>query len=274
MKRHGIHKPTIEDAIELSGIETLHPGGFALTRRTAELAGLQPGMRILDVSSGRGTQALFYAREFGVDVTGIDIAEEMVQTAIEKARKAGLEDRVRFRQGDSQNLPFDADTFDAVINECAVGIPDDSQKVLDEMARVARPGGVVAIHESTWQSPLPEDEKMEFSERYGTTPLEVREWIAMLTAADVHDIVTECEPWSNPEMFWKIRQDRDVKRPSQVLTLPERITTAGRVFRHYGLKGVFKVFENERVFYRAILDGKLGYCLFKGIVPEARSFTA
>jgi len=37
------------------------------------------------------------------------------------------------------------------------------------------------------------------------------------------------------------------------------------VFRRYGLKGVFKVFENERVFYRAILEGKLGYCLFKGI---------
>lgn len=273
MKRHGIHKPTIEDAIELSGIETLHPGGFALTRRTAELAGLQPGMRILDVSSGRGTQALFYAREFGVDVTGIDIVEEMVHTAIEKGRKAGLEDRVRFRQGDSQNLPFDANIFDAVINECAVGIPDDSQKVLDEMTRVARPGGVVAIHESTWQGSLPEEEKMEFSERYGTTPLEVKKWIAMLTTAGVHDIVTECEPWSNPEMFWKIRQNRDVRSPTQVLTLPERIATASKVFRHYGLKGVFKVFENERVFYRAILDGKLGYCLFKGIATKAGSLS-
>jgi len=265
MKRRGIHKPTIEDAIELSGIETLHPGGFALTRRTAELAGLQPGMHILDVSSGRGTQALFYAREFGVDVTGIDIAEDMVHTATHQAQQAGLSDRVRFRQGDSQYLPFDSNSFDAVINECAVGIPDDSQKVLDEMARVARPGGVVAIHESTWQGPQPEEEKMEFSERYGTTPLEASEWADMLAAAGVGSIETECEPWSNPEMFWKIRKDRDVKRPSQVLTLPERIATAGRVFLRYGLKGVLKVFENERVFYRAILEGKLGYCLFKGI---------
>jgi SAM-dependent methyltransferase len=265
MKRRGIHKPTIEDAIELSGIETLHPGGFALTLRTAELAGLRPGMHILDVSSGRGTQALFYAREFGVDVTGIDIAEDMVHTATHQAQQAGLAGRVRFRQGDSQCLPFDANSFDAVINECAVGIPDESQKVLDEMARVVRPGGVVAIHESTWQGPLPEEEKMEFSERYGTTPLEESEWVGMLAAAGVRDIETECEPWSNPAMFWKIRKDRDVKRPSQVLTLPERIATAGRVLRRYGLRGVFKVFENERIFYRAILDGKLGYCLFKGI---------
>jgi ubiquinone/menaquinone biosynthesis C-methylase UbiE len=269
MKRRRIHQPTIEDAIELSGIETLHPGGFALTRRTAELAGFQPGMRILDVSSGRGTQALFYAREFGVDVTGIDIAEDMVRTATRQAKQAGVAERVRFRQGDSQCLPFDANSFDAVINECAVGIPDDSQKVLDEMARVACSGGVVAIHESTWRVPLPEKEKTAFSERYGTTPLEKSEWVEMLRAAGVRAIETECEPWSNPEMFWKIRKDRDVQRPSQVLTLPERIATAGRVFRRYGLKGVFKVFINERVFYRAILDGKLGYCLFKGIVPEA-----
>lgn len=41
MKRKGIHRPTIEDCVEMSGIETLHPGGFALTRRTAELAGLK-----------------------------------------------------------------------------------------------------------------------------------------------------------------------------------------------------------------------------------------
>ena len=34
MRRRGIHKPTIEDIVETSGIETLHPGGFALTRRT------------------------------------------------------------------------------------------------------------------------------------------------------------------------------------------------------------------------------------------------
>jgi len=49
MKRKGIHRPTIEDIIELSGIEALHPGGMALTKRTAELAALKPGLKILDV---------------------------------------------------------------------------------------------------------------------------------------------------------------------------------------------------------------------------------
>ena len=66
--------------------ETLHPGGFALTRRTAELLDLQPGMRLLDVSSGRGTQAVFYARHFGVTVVGVDLAGEMVVAALKSAR--------------------------------------------------------------------------------------------------------------------------------------------------------------------------------------------
>ena len=62
MKRQGIHRPTIEDLVEISGIETLNPGGFALTRRTAERLALKPGMHLLDVSCGRGTQAVFYVR--------------------------------------------------------------------------------------------------------------------------------------------------------------------------------------------------------------------
>ncbi|MDJ0875922.1 MAG: methyltransferase domain-containing protein [Desulfobacterales bacterium] len=265
MKRLGIHRPTIEDLVEISGIETLHPGGFALTRRTAELLDLQPGMHLLDVSSGRGTQAVFYAQNFGVTVVGVDLSADMIAAARTRAAAAGLDDRVTFRQGDSQALPFEDTHFDAVVNECAVGIPDDSQKVLDEMVRVVKPGGALAIHESLWRCPLPEDNKRELAERYGTTPLAAEEWEAMLARAGVEAIVTEIEPWSRPEMFWKIRAERDVSKPSQVLSLPERARTVGRVYRQYGLKGIFKALENEKRFYGAVIDGKIGYGLFKGV---------
>jgi cyclopropane fatty-acyl-phospholipid synthase-like methyltransferase len=66
MIRQGLHKPTIEDAIEISGIETLHPGGYNLTKRTAEITQLRNGLNVLDVSSGRGTQTIFYAEKYGV----------------------------------------------------------------------------------------------------------------------------------------------------------------------------------------------------------------
>lgn len=267
MRRKGTHEPTIERAIELSGIEMLHPGGIAMTRRTGEVAGLVAGQRVLDVSSGRGTQAIYYARHFGVEVTGVDLSEEMVRTATQNAARAGVAERVRFRQGDSQRLPFDAGTFDTVINECAVGIPDDSQAVLDEMLRVLRPGGRVVMHESTWRAPASATERDDLAERYGTTPLESAEWVAMLGRAGARDIQIESEPWSRPEMFWKVRVDRTVPGPGAVLSPMEKVRTAILVARRFGFAGVRKAFENERVFYRAVLEGKLGYCLYWGTRP-------
>ena len=267
MKRQGTHRPTVEDCIELSGIETLHPGGFALTRRTAEVAGLKPGLSVLDVSSGRGTQALYYAKTFDVAVTGVDIAPEMVETGKQRAEVAGLSGKVRFELGNSQSLPFADSTFDVVINECAVGIPDNSQAVLNEMVRVVRPGGAVVIHESTWKSGLDASEKSDLAERYGTTPLEIQEWRDMLLKAGVENVAVETLPWSTPEAFWNVRQDRLISRPSAVLTLWERLRTLIRVSSRHGLKGVAKAMHNELVFVRAVKAGKIGYGLFWGRRP-------
>jgi len=262
MKRKGLHRPTIEDTIEISGIEMLHPGGMALTRRTAELAELKEGVAVLDVSCGRGTQSVFYAKEYGAVVTGIDISADMLQTAAENAKQAGIQ--VTFKQGDSQNLPFDDNCFDVVINECAVGIPDDSQKVLDEMVRVVKPGGKVLIHESTWREKLPEEEREEITERYGTTPLELHQWLEMLENAGAKNIYYELEQWSTPEMFWKIRKDRDVKHWRFTMSPLEKIRTGFRVIKKFGIKGLFKMMQNGRVFFNTIRAEKLGYCLFKG----------
>lgn len=267
MKRLGTHRPTIEDLVELSGIETLHPGGMALTRRTGEVAGLAPGLAVLDVSSGRGTQAIFYAQTFGVSVTGVDLSPEMNAAARAAATAARVTDRVRFVDGDSQALPFPAAAFDVVVNECAVGIPDDSQRVLDEMVRVTRPGGAIVIHETIWGAPLTVAEKAELAERYGTTPLEAAEWRAMLERAGVRDVREEIDPWSRPENFWKTRKDRDVRRPSQVLTPRERLRTVARVARRHGLGGLRRAFQNERRFFRAVHAGQLGYGLFWGRTP-------
>ncbi|MFX1520985.1 MAG: class I SAM-dependent methyltransferase [Promethearchaeota archaeon] len=265
MRRKGLYKPTIEDIVELSGIEMLHPGGLALTRRTAEVADLRQDMKVLDVSSGRGTPAIFYAKEYDCDVTGIDIAEKMVNEATKNAKKAGLDTKVQFKLGDSQELPFEDNEFDVVINECAVGIPDDSQKVLDEMVRVAKPGGVIVVHETTWKKNVPDKEKEELSERYGTTPLEYDEWIAMLRKAGVRKITTELERWSKPEIFWQMRINRQVSHPSKIFSRIEKLGIFFKIISKYGLSGLKTALQNEKVFINTALDRKLGYCLYKGI---------
>ncbi len=265
MKRKGIYKPTIEDIIEISGIEALHPGGMDLTRRTAEIANLKPGLKVLDVSSGRGTQSIFYAKEFGVKVTGLDISKEMIQSAKENSQKEGVDNLTSFKLGDSQCLPFEENSYDVVINECAVGIPDDSQKVLNEMVRVVKPNGVIIIHESTWRKNISELEKDEISERYGTTPLEYEEWINMLKKAGVREIITEFDEWSKPEMFWKIRKDKEVEHYKKVLSRSELNATIRKITQEYGEDGVKKALKNQKKFWEVVLNGTLGYCLYKGI---------
>jgi hypothetical protein len=49
------------------------------------------------------------------------------------------------------------------------------------------------------------------------------------------------------------------------MSVSEKLITVLRIFKRYGLKGVLKVFQNEKKFFNAVLNGKIGYALFKGI---------
>ena len=72
---------------------------------------LRPGMRLLDVACGSGQLALMAAKD-GLDVTGVDIATNLVERARSRARTAGL--RVRFEEADAEALPFPDAQFDVV----------------------------------------------------------------------------------------------------------------------------------------------------------------
>jgi arsenite methyltransferase len=129
--------------------DELHPGGDALSRRLAHLAGLGPGSRVLDVASGRGRTARLLAAEFGAEVTGVELSAQSVAAARAEAEAAGLGGRVRFVQGDAAALPAPSRAFDAVICECALCLFQGRPRALAEMRRVLRPGGVVAIADVT-----------------------------------------------------------------------------------------------------------------------------
>jgi arsenite methyltransferase len=126
--------------------DDLHPGGDPLSRRLAQLAGLGPGSRVLDVASGRGRTARLLATEFGAEVTGVELSAESVAAAQAEAAGRG---RVRFAQGDAAALPAPSRAFDAVICECALCLFPRKTTAVAEMRRVLRPGGIVAIADVT-----------------------------------------------------------------------------------------------------------------------------
>jgi arsenite methyltransferase len=127
----------------------LHPGGERLTRRLAGLAGIERGQRVLDIACGSGATALLLARELECEVVGVDLGSRAIEQAADAADAAGLAARVRFVLGDAEELPFPDAVFDVALSECSLCTFPDKRRAIAEMARVARPGGTIAIADVT-----------------------------------------------------------------------------------------------------------------------------
>ena len=116
------------------------------TEMMLELAGVQPGSRVLDVAAGTGDQTLMAARRVGPtgNVLATDDSASMLKVAAEAARNEGLTN-VETRVMNAENLALDADSFDAVICRNALMLFPDPAKALTEMRRVVRPASKVAV---------------------------------------------------------------------------------------------------------------------------------
>ncbi|MBN1339783.1 MAG: bifunctional demethylmenaquinone methyltransferase/2-methoxy-6-polyprenyl-1,4-benzoquinol methylase UbiE [Bacteroidales bacterium] len=102
---------------------------------------------ILDVATGTGDFAIAALESGAVKITGVDIAEEMLAMGREKLAKKKLSHIISLQSGDSEDLPFPDNTFDAVIVAFGVRNFGDLQKGLKEMHRVLTSRGVVVILE-------------------------------------------------------------------------------------------------------------------------------
>jgi SAM-dependent methyltransferase len=103
---------------------------------------------ILEIGSGPGELAVEIARRVpGAEVVGIDLAEPMIDSAIERARAQGLGERVRFVLADAAELPLADGSFDIVVSTLSLHHWSDPATVFAEIARVVRPGGVALIYD-------------------------------------------------------------------------------------------------------------------------------
>ncbi|MCS7066691.1 MAG: bifunctional demethylmenaquinone methyltransferase/2-methoxy-6-polyprenyl-1,4-benzoquinol methylase UbiE [Fimbriimonadales bacterium] len=111
---------------------------------------LTPTARVLDVCTGTGDLALQIARHIGPagEVVALDFCEPMLLRAREKARQQGL-NHIRYVPADALQLPFAAETFDAVTIAFGLRNLIDKQAAFREMARVLKPGGRAAVLELT-----------------------------------------------------------------------------------------------------------------------------
>ncbi len=110
--------------------------------RLVEAAGIGAGVRVLDVAAGTGNASL-PAAETGAAVTASDLTPELLDVGRRRAEEAGLE--LEWVQADAEHLPFEDESFDAVISSIGVMFAPNHQRAADELIRVCRPGGTVAL---------------------------------------------------------------------------------------------------------------------------------
>lgn len=103
---------------------------------------ISPGMRILDVACGTGNLAIPAARA-GAQVTGVDIAPNLVEQARQRAAAEDLPPT--FEEGDAEHLPYRDAQFDLVMTMFGAMFAPRPQQVASELARVCRPGGTIAM---------------------------------------------------------------------------------------------------------------------------------
>lgn len=115
-----------------------HPGRKGIITRM----NCQPGERVLEVGVGTGLSLPLYPSN--VNVTGVDISEEMLARATARKQRLGL-DNVTLHCQDAEHMDFPDDSFDKVVAMYVVSVAPDPVRLVGEMRRVCKPGGELYI---------------------------------------------------------------------------------------------------------------------------------
>jgi SAM-dependent methyltransferase len=113
-----------------------------VSEQLADSADLSAGSRVIDVACGNGNAALAAARS-GTEVVGVDYVPALLEDARVRAAAERLD--VEFVLGDAETLPVPDDDFDALLSVFGTMFAPDQQRTADEVVRVTRSGGTVAL---------------------------------------------------------------------------------------------------------------------------------
>ncbi len=185
-------KTTIFDFQAYVGL-TKHMGGLAATEELFRLCEISSDDEVMEAGCGVGQTSVLLAKRHGCRVVGVDISQDMIDRAWERARRAGVEEQVEFRVADIVDLPFEDGRFDVVFGESITSFAADHAKAISEYARVVKSGGLVGLNESTWLQP-PSSELIAWFEQDmapNARTHTAEEWEALLEGAGLRDLVVQ-----------------------------------------------------------------------------------
>jgi SAM-dependent methyltransferase len=175
------------------------------------LASLKPGETVLDLGAGGGLDCFVAGPKVGASgkVIGVDMTPAML-TSSRKAlatyhQRTGL-NNVEFRLGEIENLPVADASVDVVISNCVLNLSPDKPRVWNEIARVLKPGGRVAVSDLALVKPLPQAVRQSVEALVGCVAgaVLIEETRAQAKAAGLTDIVLTSKPeYIDAMMNWE-----------------------------------------------------------------------
>lgn len=137
-------RPTHE---ALAPYDQFHGRGLEATEEIAQFVDASAGDHLLDIGSGIGGPARYFAHRFGCRVTGIDLTPEFCAVARHLTRAVGLDDRVEFVEGDALATGFADARFDGAYSMNVSMNIADKAALYAEIRRVLKPGGWLVLSE-------------------------------------------------------------------------------------------------------------------------------
>lgn len=144
-----IQNPGYVDSKALQRISDLIPSH---KQRMLEILGIEPGISLLDVGCGPGTDTITLAPLVGEDglVVGMDYDESMIKEANERGQAGRITTRIQHLVADALSIPFKSNSFDVCMAERLFQHVADTQSVIKEMVRVTKAGGRIAVADADW----------------------------------------------------------------------------------------------------------------------------
>jgi demethylmenaquinone methyltransferase/2-methoxy-6-polyprenyl-1,4-benzoquinol methylase len=124
-------------------------------KKVLKLVAAKKAERILDIATGTGDLAILMAETKATEIVGLDISAGMLDVGRQKIAAKNLDKRIKMVLGDSENMPFDDNHFDAITVAFGVRNFETLDKGLTEILRVLKPGGIFVILETSVPAKFP-----------------------------------------------------------------------------------------------------------------------